>query len=397
MNLILGHKIALDPNEAQRTYFARAAGTARFAWNWALAEWRRQYAAGEKPTEAALRRELNAIKREQFPWMLEVSKTAPQQAIKNLGDAFKRFFDHTAKYPRFKKKGIHDSFRADNGADTVTFDGKRIRLPVIGWIRMCEPLRFVGKVRSVMVSRVADRWFASVTVKIEHQVPACENQAVVGVDLGVSALATLSNGEKVEGPRALRCSLKRLRRLSRSLSRKRKGSANRRKAAAKLARLHKSVSDIRQDALHKLTTGLCRRFSVIGIEDLNVRGMLRNGKLARAIADCGFGEFRRQLEYKAVMHGCSIAAADRWYPSSKTCHVCGCAKDKLPLSVRQWQCDGCGAEHDRDINAAHNLERLAASSAVTACGAEGSGVRLAPDTKPAAKKQEPVDGLFVHD
>ena len=291
MNLILAHKIALDPNEAQRSYFSQAAGTARFAWNWALAEWQRQYKAGEKPNEVALRRQLNAVKREQFPWMLEVSKTAPQQAIKNLGGAFKRFFDHTAKYPRFRKKGVHDSFRADNGADTVTFDGKRIRLPVIGWIRMREPLRFLGKLKSVTVSRVADRWFASVTVEIEHRVPVRENQATVGVDLGVSTLATFSNGEKVEGPRALRRSLKRLKRLSRSMSRKGKGSANRRKAAAKLARLHKRISDIRQDTLHKLTTDICRRFSAIGIEDLNVKGMLRNGKLALPIADCGFGEF----------------------------------------------------------------------------------------------------------
>ena len=396
MNLILAHKIALDPNEAQRNYFARAAGTARFAWNWALAEWQRQYKAGEKPNEAALRRQLNAMKREQFPWMLEVSKTALQQAIRNLGAAFKRFFNHTAKYPRFKKRGIHDSFRADNGADTIAFAGLRIRLPVIGWIRMREPLRFAGKLKSVTISKVADRWFASVSVEIEHQIPARENQAAVGVDLGVSALATLSNGKKVEGPRALRLSLKRLQHLSRSLSRKVKGSANRRKAAAKLARLHKRISDIRQDALHKLTTDLCRRFSAIGIENLNVCGMLRNGRLARAIADCGFGEFRRQIEYKAAMSGCQITVADRWYPSSKICSECGCVSDGMSLSVRQWRCGACGAEHDRDINAARNLERLAASSAAPACGAEGSGRRLAPPVKPAAMKQEPINGLSVH-
>ena len=394
--MILAHKIALDPNETQRIYFAKAAATARFAWNWALAEWQQQYQAGERPSETALRRQLNAIKREQFRWMLEVTKVAPQQAIKNLGAAFKRFFAHEAKYPRFKKKGIHDSFRADNGAETVAFDGKRIRIPVVGWVKMCQSLRFVGKLRSVTVSRVADRWFASVCVELEYRVPVRENQAAVGVDLGVKALATLSDGRAIDGPKALRSSLRRLKRVSRSLSRKLRGSANRRKAAARLARLHKRISGIRQDAPHKLTTDLCRRFSAIGIEDLNVRGMLRNDRLARAIADCGFGEFRRQLAYKAAMHGCQIVVADRWYPSSKTCSQCGCVADDMPLSVRQWRCGECGAGHDRDINAARNLERLAASSAVTVCGAEGSGRRPAPSVKPAAMKQEPVDGLFVH-
>jgi putative transposase len=400
MHLILAHKIALDPNEAQRTYFAKAAGTARFAYNWALSEWKRQYEASGKPSEGALRQLLNAIKYEQFPWMLEVSKTAPQQAIKNLGTAFHNFFEDLKKpkherhfhYPQFKKKGEHDSFRADNGAETVVFDDKRIRLPVIGWVRMREPLRFVGKLKSVTISRVADRWFASVTVEIEHDAPVRESQAAaVGVDLGVTALATLSDGsDPVPGPKALRSSLQRLKRLSRSLSRKVKRSANRRKAAKKLARLHARIANIRSDALHKLTTDLCRRFAQIGIEDLHVKGMLRNGKLARAIADCGFGECRRQLEYKAPMHGSTIAVAGRWYPSSKTCSDCGCIRDEMPLSVRQWRCDGCGAVHDRDVNAARNLETLAASSAVTVCGAVSSGRRRTSAAKLAAMKQEPM-------
>jgi putative transposase len=393
--MILAHKIALDPNKEQRTYFAKATGTARFAWNWALAEWQRQYKAGDKPNEMMLRRQLNAVKRDQFPWMLEVSKTAPQQAIKNLGMAFKRFFDHTAKYPRFKRKGMHDSFRADNGAETVRFEDKRIRLPVIGWVRMREPLRFVGKLRSVTVSRVADRWFASVSIEIEHHAPARENQGAVGVDLGVKALATLSDGGTVEGPKALRSLLKRLKRLSRCLSRKIKGSANRRQAAAKLARLHKRIGDIRQDALHKLTTDICRRYSAIGIENLNVLGMLKNGRLARSITDCGFGEFRRQIEYKAAMYGCRVVIADRRYPSSKTCSNCGCVRDDMPLSVRQWQCGECGAEHNRDINAARNLERLAASSAVTACEAERLW-RPACAGRETGREEAGTYGLFVH-
>ena len=399
--MLLAHKIALDPNAAQRIYFARAAGCARFAWNWALAEWQRQYKAGEKPNALALRRQLNNIKRDQFPWMLEVTKTAPQTAIVALGDAFKRFFQGKAKYPRFKKKGVHDSFRADNGpaekgADAVQIDGRRIRLPVIGWVKMFEKPRFRGQIKSATVSRTADRWFVSLLIDTEVAPVVRESQAAVGVDLGVKALATLSTGETIAGPKAHKVLLGRLRRLSRSLSRKVKGSANRRKAAAKLARLHYRISCMRQDATHKLTTRLTREFAVIGIEDLNVRGMSRNRHLARSVMDGGFYELRRQLGYKAALYGSQIVVADRWYPSSKTCSDCGYILSVLALSEREWICPACGSVHDRDHNAAANLERLAASSAVIACGAEGSGDRLALVVKPAAVKQELSDVLFGH-
>src|SRR4051812_26929216 len=170
--VIVAHKIALDPNDRQAACFAKACGTARLCYNWALAEWQKQYTARKAdpnlpaPSEAALRRQLNAIKGEQFPWMGEVTKNAPQQAVKNLGAAFKRFFTGQGNYPRFKKKGEHDSFRADPGPDknhpnAVDVSGRRVRLPVIGWVRMREPLRFSGKVMSAVVSRVADRWFVS--------------------------------------------------------------------------------------------------------------------------------------------------------------------------------------------------------------------------------------------
>jgi putative transposase len=203
-----------------------------------------------------------------------------------------------------------------------------------------------------------------------------ENQgAAVGVDLGVKALATLSDGGTFEGPKALRKNLKKLRRMSRSLSRKTKGSSNRRKAKLNIARLHARIGNIRKDATHKATTTIAKNHGVIVIEDLNVRGMMANDKLSRAIADVGLHEFRRQIDYKALLNGSKIIVADRWYPSSKTCSTCGYKMEVLPLSVRDWTCPACGCAHDRDVNAAKNLVKLAVSSTVSACGEEGSGGR----------------------
>ena len=326
--MLVSHRIRLAPNNMQATYLARAAGVARFAYNWALAEWKRQYEACKvdpslpKPNEAALRRQLNAVKRLQFPWMLEVTKNAPQMAIMQLGEAFKNFFAQRTRYPVFRKKGRHDRFTVSN--DQFQVEGRKIRIPKLGWVRMREALRFSGRIVSATISRVADHWYASITIDAdEFPLPEAENQGAVGVDLGVSALATLSTGEKVEGPRALRSLLGRLRRLSRALPRKVKGSRNRHKAKIKLARLHERIANVRRDSLHQLTTSITRRFHTIGIEDLHVKGMLANARLSRAIADMGFGEFRRQLKYKASWRTAQLVVADRWFPSSKQCSGCG--------------------------------------------------------------------------
>jgi putative transposase len=218
--------------------------------------------------------------------------------------------------------------------------------------------------------------------------PLAKNQGAVGIDLGIAALATLSTGKKVEGPKALRSLLGRLRRLSRSLSRKLKGSRNRGKARVNLARLHERIANIRRDALHRLTTDITRSFHTLGIEDLHVKGMLANGRLARAIADMGFYEFRRQLEYKAAWRGALVVVADRWFPSSKLCSNCGHRMKELALGVRQWICPGCGTRHDRDVNAAINLRNMAVSSTASACGGEGAGRVRKHETKPAPVKQE---------
>lgn len=382
-----------------------ACGVARFAYNWALAEWRRQHKAGENPSEVALRKQLNSLKRTQFPWMLEVSKTVPQQAIKNLGKAYANFFKDIDKYhrrqlpwrkvrqPHFKKKYRRDAFRADNGTDrnrpnAVTADGKRVKLPTIGWVRMREEIRFAGRIISVTISRQGNMWFASFTIEVAFERDVRFDSSVIGVDLGIRALATLSDGTTpFPAPKPLGRYLKTLRRSNRAYSRKQRGSMNRAKAKAKLARLHRRIADIRADALHKLTTFLTQ-YRTIVIEDLNVAGLMANRPLARAIADIGFGEFRRQLGYKAAMAGSRVIVANRWFPSSKLCSSCGAKNKGLELCVRSWTCPSCGTSHDRDFNAARNLARYTASSAVSACraGDQGGGDHTAANLP--AKKQE---------
>jgi putative transposase len=386
--VLLAHKIALDPNAAQRLYFARAAGTARFAWNWALAEWSKQYKTGGKPSEMLLRRQFNGIKRAEYPWVYDVTKAAVQEAIIDLGTAFRAFFEKRGRYPRFKRKDGRASFCAANEAGTFRSDGECIKLPVIGWVRMREAVRFAGPLKRVTVSREGDRWFASIMVETDDIKPVMQPQPVVGVDLGVTTLATLSTGEAVAGPKSHAAALKRLRRSNKALARKRRGSANFRKAKRRLGRLHTRIANVRRDATHKLTTRLAKTFRVIGIEDLNVRGMVRNRCLARAVLDGGFHEFRRQLTYKARQYGARVVVADRWYPSSKTCSCCGVVKDTLALSQRTFKCDDCGFEAGRDHNAALNLARLAASSAVSACGESRSGTSRKARVKRGSTKQD---------
>ncbi len=356
MKLVRSHKIRLDPTAKQAQHFRCACGCARQAYNWALVRTKEMLDAGEKPTDAALKKEFNAIKAAQFPWQLEVTKCAAEGALANFAKAKQRFFKGLGKFPAFHKKGRKESFTVNN--DKFKLDGRVVVLPKVGRVRMTEELRFRGKILSAVVSCTANRWFISIAVEFEQEeAPTRENQAV-GVDLGVKHLAVLSTGDKYEGPKSLKRSLAKLRRLSKSVSRKTKGSANRRKAVAKLSKLHWRITCVRNDYTHKLTTSLVTRFTHVGIEDLNVRGMTANRKLARHIQDQGFGEFRRQLEYKAAPTGTKITVAGRFYPSSKTCSKCGTVKEVLALSERVFRCE-CGLEIDRDLNAALNLKSLA--------------------------------------
>lgn len=367
----LTHKIQLGPTYKQMRYFRQACGVSRFTWNWALAEWKKQYEAGKKPTGLSLKREFNAIKPIEFPWMYEVTKYASQQPFIFLQSAFRAFFQKRAKYPQFKKKGIHESFYIGN--DHIKIEGKRIHMPKLGWVKMREELRFSGKVISATISEVAERWFVSLNVGLYQEPHFCESQAVVGVDLGVSRLATLSNGEKIEGSKPLKERLNKLKRLQRQMSRKQKGSNNRDKARKRVAKLHYRISCIRQDTLHKLTSYLSNKFAAIAIEDLNIKGMMSNHTLARSIADMGFYEFRRQIEYKAQLRSNHIKVVDRWFPSSKRCSRCHAINDSITLNDRIFKCSQCGLEMDREFNAAVNLESTVSSTGYQACGEKSAG------------------------
>jgi putative transposase len=363
--MIFAHKIALDLTDAQETYCRQAVGTARFCFNWGLAHWHMQYRNGEKPTTDNLKKEWNALKYERYPWLADIHRDAHAQPFTHLNTAFQRFFQNvkdrkagktTIKvgYPTFKKKGVHDSFYIAN--DKVQVQGKRVRIPKLGWVRMREALRFTGKLMSAVVSRTADRWYVSLSVQVDA-CPPCENQAGrVGVDLGVKHLATLSTREKIDGPKPLKGALRKLRRLTRELARRVKFSANWHKTKARLARLHARIAAIRADALHKLTTRLTQTYAEIVIEDLHVKGMGQNRKLARAISDMGLGTFRRMLTYKAEAYGCEVTLADRWFPSTRLC-VCGVINETITLADRVFVCGDCGYTEDRDLHAAKNLER----------------------------------------
>lgn len=349
----LAHKIRLDPTAKQEAMFVCACGVARFAFNWGLARWLQVWKEGGKPSALALKREWNAVKAMQFPWVYESPKNANEGAFRDLQAAWSNFFAHRARRPHFKKKGVHDAFYLSN--DRFRFDGRRVRLPKIGWVRMREVLRFEGKVLSGRVVREADQWHLAVQVELKEMPVPSQGQGTVGVDLGLTHLAVLSTGEKIENPRALARSLKCLRRLSRQLSRKQRGSRNWEKAKQRLARLHLRVRNLRNDALHKLTTRLVHENQVIVAERLHVKGMVRNGRLSRAISDAGWGEFRRQIAYKGELYGTEVVIADRFFPSSKRCSACGSIKLTLSLGERVFTCAACGQVMDRDENAALNL------------------------------------------
>jgi len=389
------YRFALDPAPAQERALRSHAGASRFAWNWGLAKCQERYAAKRKWYPGAdLHKMWNEAKKaDPAPaWWGENSKCVYQEAFRDLDRALR---DYVASrkggrkgkrmgFPRFKKRGrCRDSFRFTTGA--IRCVGTSATLPRIGTVKTHESTRKLARrlgngtarILSATVSRTAQRWFVSFTVEVERAVPGRHARpgSGIGIDLGVKTLLTgvdsAGNVVTVDGPKALRASLRRLRRASRAHSGKARGGANRRKHAGRLARIHARVANVRADALHKAAGDLARRYATVVMEDLNVAGMTRNRRLARAIADQGLGQARRMLGYKTTWNGGTLVVADRWFPSSKLCSGCGAVKAKLALSERTYRCD-CGLVMDRDVNAARNLLNLAASGAErqNACGAQ---------------------------
>jgi len=357
--MLLSIKTQLKLNPAQKILMAKHAGIARFTYNWGLSTWLSFWNDGLKPNKYILKKFFNNHVKPEYTWLKEkgICQKITQYAFDNLGTAFERFFKGLGEIPKFKKKGRHDSFTIDNGGKPIQVGGTSLKLPTIGWVKTYEGLPHTT-CKSITISRIADDWFISLSYEQEHK-PTEKIHEVVGVDIGVKELATLSTGVVFSNPKHYKENLAKLQRLSRQHSRKQKGSNNRYKSQKKLAKHHARISNLRKDTLHKITTYLCKNHATIVVEDLNVSGMLKNEKLAQVIADCGFYEFKRQLEYKAIKFGSEIIVADRWYPSSKTCSHCGHKKEHLSLSERVYLCEKCGLEIGRDLNAAINLSRLA--------------------------------------
>jgi putative transposase len=356
--MIRAHKIRLNPTAEQAGYFAKAAGTARFVWNWALAEWKRQYEAGEKPTALKLKKQFNEIRREQFPWTWDVTKNASDQPFLDLGKAFTAFFERKARYPRFKSKKLSKpSFYLAN--DQLELGDHRLWIPKLGWVNMAEKLRFNGKVTGARITKTADWWFASIQVEVPDAV-AEKNPAAIGVDVGLTRLATLSTGEQVENQAFLKTALKKLRRANKQLHRRKLGSKNREKARRQVARLHDRITCMREDVLQKLTTRLANGYGIIGIENLNLKGLLKNRSLSRAFSDAALGKLRSLLEAKVEQRGGQIIRVDRFFPSSKRCHCCGWKWEAMTLNDRVFVCQNPSCPYyqfpqDRDHNAGQNI------------------------------------------
>jgi putative transposase len=382
--VIQGYRFALDPTRRQRRALASHCGAARVAYNWGLIlvqERLRQRRAGEDVevpwTLPELQREWNRAKQQDAPWWAENSKEAYKSGLDGLTRALKNWTDartgrrkgRPVGFPRMKRKGrCRDACRFTTGAIKVLDDRTHIQLPRIGVLRTHESTRKLARrleqgtarILAATISRTADRWFVSFRVEVQRAIPASNGKAtVVGVDAGVRQLVSLSTAVTITNPRALECSLRKLRRLNRQLARRKPGSRRRKQTGRQLARVHARAANLRRDALHKLTITLATQHGTVVVEHLNVAGMLRNRRLARALADTGLAELRRQLGYKTTWYGSRLIVADRFYPSSKTCSTCGWVKAKLTLAERTFTCEACGLRLDRDLNAARNLAKLA--------------------------------------
>jgi putative transposase len=407
MRINRAYKVELKPNNEQRTLLEKSAGVARFTYNWGLAK-KIELWKNEKKSVTAIdqHKELCAIKKSQFPWMYEVSKCAPQEALRDLDTAFKNFFrglksGQKVGFPKFKSK--HKS----NTSFTVSFGfvvtEKSVNIPKVGYVRLKEkdylPTKDVH-INSMTISKTAGRWFVSVQVEQDISEPP-KPLTILGGDVGIKTLLTCSNGEVFENNKYLRKSKKRLAYAQKSLARKKfdpitkRSSKNRDKTKLKVQKIHYNISCQRKDSIHKMTSILAKtKPRYFALEDLNVSGMMKNHKLAGAVADASFAEIKRQLSYKTSWYGGEVLDVDRFFPSSKMCCECGQIKDDLTLEDRVYVCD-CGNVIGRDLNASINLENYGlnklqsteSSSGIKACG-ESVRLQEVHDSEAVSMKQE---------
>ena len=367
------HRIALKPTLEQESLFGQHAGYARFAYNWAVGEFKAGLEVGEWLADRSLRPRWNKVKTLIAPWGRTLSQNAAKYAIIDFGQASAAWGSwrkavragkrpgRRVGFPRFKRRKHEQGFRADNGPGTVRVDGKAVILPKIGRVAMVEELRFAGSVREVTVNRTAGIWFACFCVEDGQAVPAVKDGPAIGVDVGVGTLAVCSNGLRVDNPKVLNAAVRRLRQVDKELARSRNAhgrtnhSNRRERLYARRRRIHARIVRARNDNHHKATTAIAKGAGRVVVETLNVSGMIRNRRLARAIADAGMSGFLAKLKYKCLWYGAEFVKAERWFPSSKLCAHCGWRNGELNLSDRSWWCGNCGALNDRDANAAENL------------------------------------------
>ena len=401
------HRIALKPTPEQESLFSQHAGYARFAYNWAAGEFKAGLDVGEWLPDRTLRPRWNRIKPIIAQWAAALSQNAAKYAIIDFGQAAASWGDYRrrvkagrrdgrrAGFPRFKRRRHEQGFRGDNSPDTVRVDGKAVVLPKIGRVAMVESLRFAGSIREVTVNRTAGTWFAAFAIEDGQAVPPLKPGPAIGVDVGVGTLAVCSDGTTVENPKALAAASRRLRRLDKAIARSRnvhgRGSqSNRRERLyAQRRNLHARIINVRNDHHHKATAAIAKSAGRVVVETLNVAGMIRNRRLARAIADAAMAGFLAKLEYKCAWYGAEHVKADRWFASSRLCAHCGWKNEELTLSDREWRCGGCGALNERDRNAAVNLSIWPGLSFPVS----GRGDCISPAT-PAAVGEASKNGLL---
>jgi putative transposase len=361
LKILKGYKTELNPNNKQKTLFIQYCGTARFVYNWALNDRIERYKLGKTTSCYEQITRFNALKDEQFPWIRKTAYIVTEIAFRNLDVAYKNFFRSIKEkkkvaFPKFKSKknGLGSfSFRIN-----IKVKDNKIKLPLIGWIRLKQK-NYLPKenIHLATISEHAGKWFVSILVEEELKENKA-NELSLGIDFGIKSLAVLSNGKVFENQKPLKSNEKKLKRLQRELARRQKGGKNREKSRKKLARQYERITNIRKNILNKVSSYAVYKVNPkeIIIEDLNIAGMTKNHSLANAIIDVGFGELRRQIEYKSNWNGTKIILTDKWYPSSKTCSKCGNIKTDLKLNDRIYKCDNCGTEIDRDYNASLNLK-----------------------------------------